>query len=151
MEIQAKDSSAARLEQFAAALKDTEKNIRNIMNAIEQGILTPSTKDRLLELEARAEELRMHIAREKIKKPAITREHVLYWLRLFKKGDVSDPAFRERLLDVFVHSVYVYNEKVVIAYNYTDNNHSIDFNPQIFRCSDKHTLLSVPGFEPGTT
>ena len=42
---------------------------------------------------------------------------------MFRKGDIKDEGFKQRLLDVFVHSVYVYNEKVVIAYNYTDNNH----------------------------
>ena len=43
---------------------------------------------------------------------------------MFRKGDIKDEGFKQRLLDVFVHSVYVYNEKVVIAYNYADNNHS---------------------------
>lgn len=141
MEIQARDTVNLRLEQHKSALKETEKAINNIMKAIEQGIITNSTKDRLVELEAQAEDLKMHIAREEIKKPALTKDHVVYWLNLFKKGDVSDPDFKQRLMDVFVHSVYVYNKKVVIAYNYADNNHSVDFDPEIFRCSDEHTIV----------
>ena len=151
IEIQAKDIANVRLDQFATALKDNQKAINNIMNAIEQGIITPSTKERLMELESQREELKMHIAKEEIKRPSLTREHVIYWLNLFRKGDASDPDFRQRLLDVFVHSVYVYNKKVVIAYNYSDNNHSVAFDPKVFRCSDEDRVLSVRGFEPRTT
>ena len=62
---------------------------------------------------------------------------MVYWLEMFRKGNIKDEGFKQRLLDVFVHSVYVYNEKVVIAYNYTDNNHdnSIDV-PGILEGSD---------------
>ena len=151
VEIQAKDTANLRLEQLNTALKENQKAINNIMKAIEQGIITSTTKQRLMELEAQAEDLKMHIAKENIKKPIITKEHVIYWLNLFKQGDVSDPDFKVRLLDVFVHSVYVYNEKVIIAYNYADNNHSIDFDPEIFRCSDEHQVVRHRGFEPRTT
>ena len=151
MEIQAHDTANLRLDQLQKSLKANEKSIRNIMNAIEQGIITPTTKQRLMDLEAQSEDLKAHIAREKIQKPSITKEHVVYWLNLFKKGNVNDPAFRQRLLDVFVHSVYVYNKKIVIAYNYTDNNHSVDFNPETFRCSDSYHIMRHRGFEPRTT
>lgn len=148
IEIQANDSSSLRIEQLNSSLKESQKSIKNIMSAIEQGIITPTTKERLMELEAQAEDLKTHIAREEIKKPSITREHVVYWLKMFKNGDVSDPTFKLRLMDVFVHSVYVYNEKVVIAYNYTSNNHSVDFDPEIFRCSNEHQLVRERGLYP---
>ena len=141
MEIQARDTVNLRLEQHKSALKETEKAINNIMMAIEQGIITNSTMDRLVELEAQAEDLKMHIAREEIKKPALEKDHVIYWLNLFKKGDVSDPDFKQRLMDVFVHTDYVYNKKVVIAYNYADNIHSVDFDPEVFRCADEHRIV----------
>ena len=151
IDLQAKDNTNMRLEQLKTAFIDVRKAINNILMAIEQGIITSSTKQRLTELEAQAEDLKMHIAREEIKKPSLTKEHIVYWLNLFKNGDVDDPDFKQRLIDVFVHSVYVYNEKVVIAYNYSDNNHSADFEPEIFRCSDKHRLMRHRGFEPRTT
>src|SRR5262249_32574383 len=42
-------------------LADTERRIRLILNAIEQGIFTASTKDRLLELEAQRDRLRARL------------------------------------------------------------------------------------------
>ena len=153
VEIQAKNSVNQKLIQLKAALKNSEKSIKNIMKAIEEGIFTATTRQRLMELESQVEDLKLQIAKEEIKKPTISKEQVVYWLNLFKKGDVHDVAFRERLLDVFVHSVYVYNEKVIIAYNYSQNNnhHSINYNPDILRCSDINVLVRHRGFEPRTT
>lgn len=151
IEIQARDSVNLHLVQLQNELKENEKATNNLLKAIEQGIITATTKTRMMDLEARKEELLTLIAKESIKKPELTKDHVVYWLNLFKNGDVSDPGFKLRLLDVFVHSVYVYNQKMVIAYNYASNNHSIDFDPEIFRCSDEHTLVSHRGLEPRTT
>ncbi len=150
VEIHKKDSVNQKLIQLKNSLKECEKSTKNIVRAIEEGVFTSSTKQRLLDLETQAEELRMQIAKEEIKKPTITKEQVVYWLKLFKKGDLKDPAFRQRLTDVFVHSVYVYNEKVVIAYNYSqdNNHHSVEYDPNIFRCSDTHVKLRDTGPYP---
>ena len=55
-------------------LRDTEKRLANLLEAIEQGILTPTTKQRLDELEARKEALNTSILEEELKKPVLTRE-----------------------------------------------------------------------------
>lgn len=47
-------------------LKETQRGIDNLLNAIQQGIFTKSTKGRLEELEAAKEELEIKIANEKI-------------------------------------------------------------------------------------
>ena len=150
MEIQAKNSVNQKLIQLKSALKDSEKSIKNIMKAIEEGIYTSTTRQRLMDLEVQIEDLKIQIVKEEIKKPAITKDHVVYWLNLFKKGNVNDSDFRQRLMDVFVHSVYVYNKKVVIAYNYSQGNdrHSVDYVSDILRCSDTFVIAGEEGFEP---
>lgn len=151
IEINKKHTVNQKLSQLKSALRDAEKSIRNIMKAIEDGIYTPTTKERLLELENACEEYRIQIAKEEIAKPTITRDHVIYWLEMFRKGDIKDEGFKQRLLDVFVHSVYVYNEKVVIAYNYTDNNHmnSIDV-PESLMSSDTFAKVRDWALYPNT-
>jgi hypothetical protein len=47
-----------------ANLKDVERQINNVMNAIKQGIITNSTKTTLLELEEKKTELEIRIADE---------------------------------------------------------------------------------------
>ncbi|MGO5029702.1 hypothetical protein [Candidatus Agathobaculum pullicola] len=48
--------------------------MENLLNTIQQGIFTPSTKRRLEELEAAKEQLTTRILQEQIAKPHITRE-----------------------------------------------------------------------------
>ncbi len=39
------------------------------------------------------------------------------WLKQFCKGDLSDVAFRRKIIDTFINSVYVYDDRIVIFYN----------------------------------
>lgn len=139
MEIQAKSTVNYTLQGLKKQYAEAEKALGNVMKAIEMGIITDSTKNRLVELEAQVSELKLQIAREEIKKPALTREHVLFWLHSFREGDLSDPEFKEKLCDVFINQVIAYDEKVVIIYNFSDanNNHSINF-VSVLRGSDEH-------------
>lgn len=118
IELLKKDSVNNVLLSLKKALKEAERSRNNILKAIENGIFTSSTKERLLELEEQVENYKADIAREEIKKPDITKDHVVFWLESFKKGNLKDADFLQRLFDVFIHSVYVYSDKVVIAYNY---------------------------------
>ena len=49
-----------------------------------------------------------------------TEEDITAWLTIFCKGDLFDEAFREKIIDVFVNSIYLYDDKVVIFYNLKD-------------------------------
>lgn len=100
--------------------KDIEKSISNLMAAIEAGIITPTTKNRLMELEEEKEALEVQITREEIKKPDITEEHVRFWLEGFAHGDITDKDFQIRLINTFLHSAYLYNDKIILIYNFTD-------------------------------
>ena len=124
IEILSRDSVNDVLLSLQKALKDAEKSRDNILKAIEDGVYTSSTKERLLELEAGIEEYKLRISKEEIKKPDITKDHVVFWLQSFRKGDLNDLDFLQRLFDVFIHSVYVYKDRMVIAYNYANNGHS---------------------------
>ena len=119
IEYQAKENNHSTLKRLKEQLKNTQKSIQNILTAIEQGIITPSTKSRLEELEDEKQRLQVGIMEESMVQPTVTKEQVLFFLDQFRNGDVSDPAYRQRLIDVFVHAVYVYDDKVVIVYNYS--------------------------------
>lgn len=71
MELQGQESTTLPLlrKQYA----DTQKAIDNMLNAIQQGILTPSTKERLESFEKKKNELSVEIVKEEMAKPAITK------------------------------------------------------------------------------
>lgn len=46
-----------------------------------------------------------------------TKEDIMSWLKVFCKGDLFDESFRRRIIDVFVNSVYLYDDHMVVFYN----------------------------------
>ena len=109
-------------------MKDIERGIENLLNAIQEGILTSSTKGRLEKLEAQQKELEIRIAEEKLAKPKVSADFVKFWLTNFRKLDPNVKSHRETLINTFVNAVYLYDEKVLIAFNYKDGTKTITFD-----------------------
>ena len=108
-------------------LRECNKKIKNLMTAIEQGIITPTTKERLEELEEERRELEGKIAKEEMKKPLLSKERIMYWLTSFKSGDIQDIEYQRRIIDTLVNSIFVYDDdnggrKIVLTFNVSGNN-----------------------------
>lgn len=116
------------LPLYEKQLAEVNASIENMLNAIQMGILTRSTKSRLEELEASREDLEIKIANEKISKPKITPEFITFWLNRFRKLDVEKEEHRKLLVDTFVNAVFLYDDKLVITFNYNDNSSTISFS-----------------------
>jgi hypothetical protein len=58
-------------------------------------------------------------------KLALTRDHILYFLLKFRDLDLNEPKSRQRLFDTFVNSIFVYDDKVVITFNYSGDDRQI--------------------------
>ncbi|MDY3870391.1 MAG: hypothetical protein SOZ49_03990, partial [Clostridiaceae bacterium] len=107
-------------------LQETNAGIRNLLNAIQQGILTKSTKERLEELEAAKEELENRLANEQLSKPPkISAEFMTFWLHRFRKLDVTKQSHRKMLIDTFMNAIYLYDDKLVLTFNYKDGTRTI--------------------------
>lgn len=106
-------------------LKGTEKGIENMLDAIQQGILTSSTKKRLDELELAKEDLEIKIASEKLQKPKLTKDFLTFWLQKFRKFDVTKLEQRKQLIDTFVNAIYLYDDKLIFTFNYKDGTNTI--------------------------
>ncbi|WP_283606635.1 recombinase family protein [Faecalispora anaeroviscerum] len=116
------------LPMLKQRLIETEKGIENILNAIQQGILTQSTKQRLDELEETRSSLEVSIIQEEMQKPLLTKEQLLFWLHRFRALDVTNPAHRQRLVDSFVNAIYLYDDKIVLMFNYKEGSKTINFS-----------------------
>ena len=106
-------------------MKGCEKGIDNLLNAIQAGIFTPSTKERLESLEQQKEELTIRIAQEEIIKPPIDKDKILFWLHRFRKMDTTKLEHKKRLIDSFVNAIYLYDDKIVFTFNYKDGSKTI--------------------------
>ena len=121
--LQGTESSTLKL--LKKQLKDTNKGIENMLNAIQAGIVTAATKDRLTSLEDEKAALEKTIAKEQAEHPILTREQIQFFLDHYKYTDVTDPAERQRLIDCFVNAVYLYEDKIILTFNYKDGTKTI--------------------------
>ena len=60
--------------------------------------------------------------RSRSKKPPITREQILFWFDHFRHGDPKDPAFQQQVIDCFVNAVYLFDDKIVLVFNYKEGD-----------------------------
>lgn len=125
LELQSKENT--QIPILKKQLAETERSIQNMLNAIKQGIFTTSTKHCLDELEETKHKLETSILQEEMNRPHLTQEQILFWLHRFKKTDIEDREQKQRLIDCFVNAVYLYDDKVVLTFNYKDGTKHITF------------------------
>lgn len=102
-----------------------EKAIDNMLNAIQQGIITASTKERLEQLETQRQELKLSILQVQMTKPRYTKEQIVSWINRFKYGSADDPQYQKQIIDTFINSIYVFDDKIVFTYNFQDRTEPI--------------------------
>lgn len=109
-------------------LSDINRNIENMLNAIQDGIYTPSTKERLAKLENSKEEIEILIAREEISKPILPRECIRCWLYELRKLNIDSLEARKSLINTFLNSVVVYKDKIELVFNYREGTETVPFD-----------------------
>ena len=133
------------LPLYEQQLRETETAINNLLNAIQQGILTSSTKQRLEELEATKEDLQIKIANEKLAKPRVPPEFVRMWLLQFRSLDIRKMEHRKALIDNFVNAIYLYNDKMVLTFNYKEGTKTVTFEESSAAASVSSDTTAAPG------
>ena len=88
-----------------------------MLNAMQAGILTKSTKKRLDELEAQKGKLELDIMREQIQTEILTKDQIIFWLRKSKELDLTNDDNKRILIDTFISSINAYDDKLVVCFN----------------------------------
>ena len=146
MELQNQESTD--LPIYEKQLKETETGITNMLNAIQMGILTSSTKERLEALEDQRKELQARIAEERLAKPKMKEEFVRFWLLRFRKLDMTQPEQRRALVDTFINAIYLYDDKVLITFNYKEGTETVAFGEAVkAEKSSDMSARGAPNFE----
>jgi len=123
MEVQSRESTS--LPMLQEQLAETEKGIENMLNAIQAGIFTQSTKQRLDELEQVKGDLEVKILQEEIQRPLMTDEFLRFFLHKFRDIDITNQEQRQRLIDIFVNAIYLYDDKIVFTFNYKEGSKTV--------------------------
>ena len=118
------------------------------MAAIEQGILTPTTKKRMEELEEQHKDLEVKIAKERFGTQLLTKDQIVFWLTKMTRLDLAQDSNRQRIVDTFVNSIYVHEDRAVINLNCREGEEIIPFE------AENGSYLSAVGelshFNPST-
>lgn len=119
---QRRKSQVAILEK---QLAENKKATKNLLNAIEQGIVTVTTKERLLELETEQSKISGLLAVERASVLAVDKEDIIVWLESFRNGDISNKKVQEKLFNTFLVSAYLYDDELKLIFNFTGQESSI--------------------------
>ena len=113
------DQSAA----IKAQLSSVESSIDNLIRAMEAGIFSASTKSRLDDLENQKAALTRTLAEIKLSEESfdLTEDRILFFLESMRGLDMDDVDSRKRLVKAFVNAVYLYDDKITLAFNFTDS------------------------------
>ena len=115
-----KEFSDHRIEEYERALKQIERELDKLVDAL---IDTPKVAHsriyaRMEELDVKKTDLELDLSKLRIANGIrLTEDQVMAWLKQFTNGDPSDEAYRRRIIDTFINSIFVYDDRVVIFYN----------------------------------
>lgn len=109
-----------------AELAEVNKSIDGVMSAIEAGIITSTTKARLEELEAKAEQLKIDISDSELPVPDVDRDFIVYWLTKFRSGSLGDEEAQREFVDSLIFAVRVWNDRAEVVLNYSGDERIID-------------------------
>lgn len=117
------DSQIHYLEE---KLAEAQKASANIMKAIEAGIFNNQTQARMLELEEEQRTYSNRLAEERALIPNVDRDQIVYFLHHLKETGIDSKAAREKLFDMFLLAVYLYDDHIKIAFNWDQGNKAIE-------------------------
>ena len=110
-----KQSNQTVIQLLRTERNNTQKSLDNVLKAIEEGIFTKSTKDRLNELETAIAELDNKIQNEEIKEEnRLKKEDVIEFIR---HGIKQKPQV---LIDTFIEKIILYDDAIDIYCKYSD-------------------------------
>ncbi len=130
------DNTALKLLEQKRKDVLTAKN--NVIKAIEQGIITETTKSRLTELEAELNAIESEIAHERTHNYAfLTVKQIELYLSSFVFENSNEESAKKILINTFVREILVYESEIVITYNFFDNPENLKVKKNYVRQEEK--------------
>ena len=128
IEFQNAHSNKDEIKRLQSELSEVKKKINNIVDAIESGIITATTKERLETLETDRSKIEGQIALKKAEMPVVERDKILEWMNSFDGADIHDKKIQAQLFKTFVKKVYLYDDgRARIVFDmYNNSNTDID-------------------------
>lgn len=120
------EEAQSTAKALQAQLDTVEKAITNLVSAIERGVASDAIVNRMAELEGQKTALRRAIADENNQQgPALTRDHISFFLEQFRNLDYTDRECQRRLLNVFVNAIFLYDDEFTLVFNFGEESRTV--------------------------
>ena len=80
------------------------------------------------QLEKEREALTINIAQAQLARPKYTKEQIVDWISQFKYGNINDPDYQKQIIETFVNSVYLYEDRLILNYNYKNGTETFSLD-----------------------
>ena len=118
---QKQDESAEAIKALQRQLESVNKSISNLVRSIEAGLFNDAIMSRMNELEGQKAELAKAIGERELEQGfKLTRDHIQFFLEQFRDLNVEDRDCQRRMVDTFINSVHLYDDRYIVAFNYSD-------------------------------
>ena len=143
------------------SLERTVQRLNDELNAlVDKLIIVPKESagritEKMQQLELQRIEAETDLSKLRIQqKIRITKKEVAAWLQTFANSDLFDPDTRIRIIDTFINSVYIYDDKIIIFYNIREGKQTIgidqisELDEKIEKAGQSSTLTDNGGAKP---
>lgn len=90
------------------------------------GLFNDVVKTRMDELEGQRTALKKALADKELAKGfKLTKDHILFFLNKLKSLNIQNLDCRKRLVDVFVNSIFVYDDHIKITFNFSGDKQTV--------------------------
>ena len=119
------------LEGLEAKRKEAERSIANLLKVIEGGVLSDAVMGRLAKLEEQKSALSEAIEAENVKAALLEDEHsIRVYFERFMNADFGNPETRNMVMEYFVDKLYLYDDKLVATFFYSEDKTEIAWDEQ---------------------
>lgn len=108
-------------------LEEVQKKLDNLAQAIAQGIFSSTTKKLLDDLEEQKQKLEIELFEAETRHPILSKDQILHALCNYRKLDLNTKEGKQRLIDSFVNSIYLYDDHFIITFNYKGQSKTVTF------------------------
>lgn len=130
------DTSQNERDSMLKQIDGIDKGLANLTKAIEQGMPFDLVSNRLDELNGQKAALQKAIADIELQKGIkLTKDHIQFFLEQFRNMDTSDRECEKRLIQVFVNAIYVWDDHLKIAFNYSEEGQRHTVSLKDVECS----------------
>jgi len=112
-----KELEGSNTKRLKSLLRENDKAINNLLNAIEQGQAVDIISQRLEQKQRERAEIEKEVAKDSLNKIQLIEPEIRFFLTEIKKGDINDINNRRMLITVLINRIYLYDDKITVIIN----------------------------------